>query len=131
MSHLRGHHYGVSDEAFWGEFHYRPMAECDPGLAERLLEVFIDGFAEAALLRTPDRRAIRANVELEVGADASGHQAIQAGFLFSGHRPASEWDGTADNAAALVDDMARQIADSVSADPHEDDDWRDGFERRS
>src|SRR3954454_12150136 len=107
------------------------MAEYDPDLAERLLEVFIDGVAEAALLRKPDRRAIRANVELEVGADRSGHQAIQGGFLFSGHRRASEWDGTADDAAALVDDMARQIADSVSTDPHEDDDWRDSFERRS
>jgi hypothetical protein len=42
-----------------------------------------------------------------------------------------EWDGTPDAAELLVENMARNIVDSVSTDPQEEDDWHAIFERRS
>jgi hypothetical protein len=121
----------VSDEEFWGSFHYRPMRDLDGSLADRVTDAFIDAFASTALLIRPDRDAIEAQLELEVGSNADGHRAIQVGFLFAGVRPCSEWDGTGEGAEALVLNMARNIAESVSIDSHQDDDWREGFERRS
>ena len=120
-----------ADEAFWGGFHYRPMSAQDDRLASRVTDVFVDAFAEAALLRQPDRVAIGAQLELEVGTNAQGDRAIQVGFMFAGSRPGAEWDGTRDAAEALVDDIARQIADSLSLDSHEDDDWREAFDLRT
>jgi hypothetical protein len=121
----------VSDEAFWDSFRYRPMSELDRVLASRMSEVFIDVFGEAALLTRPDREAIEAQLELEVGSNVEGHQAIQVGFLFAGTRPACEWDGTSGAAESLVVEMARNIAEMLNSDPHEDEDWRAAFERRS
>jgi hypothetical protein len=122
----------MSDEAFWESFHYRPMREVDGVLAERMTEVFIDSFAAAALLARPDRDAIEAQLELEVGFNAEGHRAIAAGFMFAGARPCgAEWDGTSADAERLVESMAVEIAESLTIDPHEDDDWRESFERRT
>ena len=121
----------VSDEAFWASFLYRPMSELDGVLADRMTQVFIDAFAAAALLDRPDGNAIEAQLELNVGSDAEGHRAIRVGFSFAGARLASEWDGTPETAEALVVDMARDVAQSLSADPHEDDDGRGAFERRT
>jgi hypothetical protein len=122
---------GVSDEAFWEGFHYRAMSQTDEALDARLATDFLESFAEAALLVQPNREAIRAELELEVGEDADGRRAIQVGFRFAGSRQTAEWDGSDGDAEALVIEAAQAIAESLSLDPHEDDDWRLAFERRS
>ena len=66
----------MSDEAFWASFRYRPMREVDGVLADQMTEVFIDAFAAASLLTRPDRDAIEAQLELEVGSNGGspGHR---------------------------------------------------------
>jgi hypothetical protein len=122
----------VSHEAFWASFRYRPMREVDGVLADQMTEVFIDAFAAASLLTRPDRDAIEAQLELEVGSNAEGRRVIGVGFMFAGARPGgAEWDGTATDAQRLVKSMALEIAHSLTVDPHEGDNWRESFDRRS
>ncbi len=100
-------------------------------LVERLRTVFVEAFAEAALLRDPDRGVIAANVELDVHTEADRDRAIEGRFLFTGAGATVPWDGTPEGAEAIVKEMALDVAASLSVDPHEDDDWRWAFERRS
>jgi hypothetical protein len=93
--------------------------------------LFVEAFAEAALLRDPNRAAIAANVELEVRIDPDGQAVIHCRFLFAGRGGTVPWDGTDEGAEAIVKSTAIGLAESLALDPHEDDDWRDAFERRS
>jgi hypothetical protein len=93
--------------------------------------VFVEAFADAALLRDADRTAIAANVEIEVRTGPDGQSVIDCGFLFAGRGGAVPWDGTEEGAEAIVKSTAVEVAESLALDPHEDDDWRDAFERRS
>jgi hypothetical protein len=92
---------------------------------------FVEAFADAALLRDPDRTAIAAEVELEAHIGPDGQGVIDCRFLFAGRGGTVPWDGTEEGAEAIVKSTAVQIAESLAIDPHEDDDWRDTFERRS
>ena len=63
--------------------------------------------------------------------NALGQSVIDYRFLFAGRDGTVPWDGTEEDAEAIVKSAAVGVVESLALDPHEDDDWRDSFEGRT
>ena len=93
------------------------LAERDPGLADRLVRRFLDRWLQQARLAPPSFEEAVASVELKVGPDEYGQEALRLRSFHTGTTYwRYEWDGSESMAAQFMDDTADLQAGNVEQD---------------
>lgn len=93
------------------------LADRDPELADRLVRRFLEVWLREARLVPPTFDEAVASVELKVGPDQYGEEALRLRSFHTGTTYwRYEWDGSESMATEFIDDTANSQAQNVEQD---------------
>ena len=95
---------------------FRPLGDRHPELAANLAERFVRRFLREAGLSANRYDEAREMLSIDEGTTPLGHSLLRLSFAFTGSTTTTEWDGTDEDAEALVVHTAQTLAEDVDAD---------------
>ena len=101
---------------------FHPLSALDAALAARLVERYQEVLERDLVVEEQKYSSGYAPPLIEVGAESDGDRVLRASF--GGGVATAGWDGTEEDALAVVEDLAVSAAENASHDYWLDGGWR-------